>query len=131
MCVVFISIFIVSSSTLCCTDGVRSFMNIYLGSSVSGADLRNPKKAARRRARHAFRPGTNANHSSQIEQYIGFCLYYGLRYVDPDPSTLCLYAEFLARSFSSPRAIRNYISGVRTRDERGYVFDAHSHPHPQ
>lgn len=26
---------------------------------------------------------------------------------------MCLYAEFLARSFQSPRAIRNYISGIR------------------
>lgn len=44
---------------------------------------------------------------------MSFCTHYNFRYVDPDPSTLCMYAEFLARSFSSPRAIRNYISGVR------------------
>lgn len=80
---------------------------------ISDADLLSLIKDARRRKQHAFRPGTVANHRSQFALYLSFCVHYNLPYVDPSPHTVCLYTEFLARSFSSPRAIRNYVSGIR------------------
>ncbi len=30
------------------------------------------------------------------------------------PDTICLYAQLLSRSFSSPASVRNYVSGVKT-----------------
>ena len=42
-----------------------------------------------------------------------FCQHFHLQDINPTPRTLCLYVEFLARTFCSPKAIRNYISGVR------------------
>lgn len=82
-------------------------------SCVLDADLRSLEVAACRRKRQAFRPGTAANHRSQIVLYMSFCIHFTLQYINPSAKTLCLYAEFLTRSFHSPRAIRNYISGIR------------------
>ena len=48
-----------------------------------------------------------------ISTYIAFCLHYKLEYISPKTATICMYAEFLTRSFSSPTAIRNYISATR------------------
>ena len=45
--------------------------------------------------------------------YIRFCLHFGLQNIDPSTSTILMYGEFLARTFQSPKTIRNYISGVR------------------
>ena len=42
-----------------------------------------------------------------------FCQHFHLQDIDPTPRTLCLYVEFLAGTFCSPKAIRNYISAVR------------------
>ena len=77
------------------------------------SDLKALEKAVRRRKQHAFRPGTRENQRSQMVLFISFCTYFTLEYVNPSEKTLCLYAEFLARSFKSPRTIRNYISGIR------------------
>ena len=77
------------------------------------SDLQKLATASRRRQRTAFRPGTIRNHQSQFRCYMTFCSYFGLKYLDPEVSTLCMYCEFLARTFKSPKTIRNYISGVR------------------
>lgn len=66
------------------------------------------------RKRQAFRPGTTTNHRTQISLFISFCIHFKLDYVSPDSHTLCLYAEWLSRTFKAPRAIRIYISGVNT-----------------
>ena len=58
-------------------------------------------------------PGTTANHRTMISTYIAFCLHYKLEYITPKTATICMYAEFLTRSFSSLTAIRNYISATR------------------
>ena len=44
---------------------------------------------------------------------MSFCAHFSLRDIDPTVNTMCLYVEFLARSFSSPKSIVNYIGGVR------------------
>ena len=71
------------------------------------------KRQTRKRMNRAFRPGTLANHKSQIKAYITFCLYFGLKDIDPDINTICMYVEFLTRSIQSPQTIKNYVSGVR------------------
>ena len=40
-------------------------------------------------------------------------MYFGLQDINPTVNTMCLYVEFLARSFSSAKSIINYIGGVR------------------
>ncbi len=69
--------------------------------------------AARHRRRHAFRPGTQVNHDVQFRLYIAFCVRFRRRDINPSVDTMCAYVEFLARQFTSPASIRNYISGVR------------------
>ena len=76
-------------------------------------DFRALLQATRKRQRQAFRPGTTGNQRAQFRLYLAFCIHYGLRDIDPTPQTICMYAEFLTRTFTSPKSIRNYISGVR------------------
>ena len=80
---------------------------------ISDSDLHKLAVATRRRQRQAFRPGTITNHRSQITLYLAFCIYYQLQDINPEVATMCMYCEFLARSFNSPKAIHNYVSGVR------------------
>ena len=49
-----------------------------------------------------------------IRSYIAFCIFYTLKdIVNPSVATICLYVEFLARSFTSHKSISNYVGGVR------------------
>ena len=80
---------------------------------IAERDLENLYAACRYRQNEAFRPGTQANHNTQFSTYLAFCMYYGLQDINPTPSTICAYAEFLARTCKSPRTIKNYVSGVR------------------
>ena len=77
---------------------------------VAGWDLDKLHKTA---AKQAFAPGTYQNHIRQFKLYLMFCQHFHLQDIDPTPRTLCLYVEFLASTFCSPKAIRNYISAVR------------------
>jgi hypothetical protein len=63
-------------------------------------------------ARQAFRPATRANHTAMFRTYISFCTYFQLQDIDPQPSTLCAYVQYLTRTFSSPLSIKNYMSTV-------------------
>ena len=40
-------------------------------------------------------------------------MHHGLADINPSTDTICMYAEFLARRFKSPKSVKNYISGVR------------------
>ena len=63
--------------------------------------------------RAAFAQGTTGNLRSQAKAFLMFCYYYG---VNPFPATLdtvCMYAQFLSRSFRAVDSIKNYISGVK------------------
>lgn len=67
----------------------------------------------RKSRRAAFAVGTNKNLKVQWRAYLMFCIYFQL---DPVPATLddiCLFAQFLSRSFKTVAAIRNYLSGVK------------------
>lgn len=81
---------------------------------VADEDFHQLGKSMQQRLKAAYRPGTTANHSSQFRLYINFCQRYKLRDVDPDVDTLCLYAEFLARSFKSFKSLSNYLGAVST-----------------
>jgi hypothetical protein len=67
-----------------------------------------------KRKQMAFRPGTTANHWAQWKLYFTFCEHFKLQAIQPSEQTVCLYMEFLSRSFVAPNSIQNYVSGVRT-----------------
>ena len=62
----------------------------------------------------AFAEGTSKNLKVQWRAYLLFCKFYGLKTILATTHTLCLYGQFLGRSFKSVESIRNYISGVKT-----------------
>ena len=76
-------------------------------------DRKALETAVRKRKKQAFRPGTTKNHRRQFKLYLAFCLHYHLTDVNPSAHTLCLYVEFLARTFVSPQTIKKYISVIR------------------
>ena len=43
-----------------------------------------------------------------------FCEYFNIQDLPTCTKTLCLYAQFLGRSFKSTQSIQNYLSGVKT-----------------
>lgn len=62
----------------------------------------------------AFAEGTYKNLKVQFVSYFLFCTYFKLPPLPTSVNILCLYGEFLSRSFKSVSSIQNYISGVKT-----------------
>lgn len=62
----------------------------------------------------AFAEGTTKNLWWQWKLFIMFCTYFSFNPLPATIECLCLYAQFLSRSFKSVSSICNYISGVRT-----------------
>jgi hypothetical protein len=62
----------------------------------------------------AYAAGTLSNLHSQWKSYIMFCLYFGMQSFPATTDVLCLYAQFLSRSFKSISVIKAYVAGVRT-----------------
>lgn len=62
----------------------------------------------------AYAEGTFKNLKVQWESYLIFCYFYKLQPFPVDVHTLCLYAQFLSRSFRSVQSVRNYLSAVKT-----------------
>ena len=49
-----------------------------------------------------------------MESLFLFCEFYRLKALPTTSDILCLYAQFLCRSFKSVESVKNYISGVKT-----------------
>ena len=62
----------------------------------------------------AFAEGTFKNLKNQWKLFLMFCFYYKLQPFPVTLDTLCLYAQFLSRSFCSVQCVKNYLSGVKT-----------------
>lgn len=62
----------------------------------------------------AFSKGTSKNLKIQWRSYLLFCQFHGLKAIPATVETLCVYAQFLIRSFSSVESVKNYISGIKT-----------------
>ena len=62
----------------------------------------------------AYSPGTLRNLICQWKSFLRFCKKYGINKWPVSEHILSLYAQFLGYTFHSPKAIRNYLSGVRT-----------------
>lgn len=62
----------------------------------------------------AHTSGTKTNHHNQARLYLRFMLSHHYDPYNPSEHQAQLYAQFLANTFQSTQAIKNYLSGVRT-----------------
>ena len=58
--------------------------------------------------------GTFKNLYIQWELYFLFSAYFNFQDLPAEINTLCLYVQFVSRSFKSIQSVRNYLSGVKT-----------------
>ena len=79
----------------------------------AGRELAALRREFRHAKRSAFADGTRKNLRVQWKSYVMFCMYFDLTIVPADKDILGLYIQFLARSFKSVDAIRNYLSGIK------------------
>ena len=88
-------------------------MNVYLFnfSELQHQTLHREVKISMRKA---YASGTFKNLHCQWELYFMFCDYFNLQDLPTCVNTLCLYAQFLSRSFKSVQSIQNHLSGVKT-----------------
>ena len=80
---------------------------------TGNSDLHNLKLEVRQSLKSAHAEGTRRNLQTQWKAFFLFCTYYSFTPLPCELETLCLYAQFLSRSFSSVDSIRNYLNGVK------------------
>ncbi len=61
----------------------------------------------------AYACSTFKNFLTMWKAYFIFCIYFGFMAIPASISNLCLFAQFLSRSFKSADSIASYISGVK------------------
>lgn len=59
-------------------------------------------------------PGTVANKRRQAKDYLTFALQYGVNYLSPSITHVCMYAQRLANTHAAPSSIKNYLSGAKS-----------------
>ena len=80
---------------------------------ISESQLRSLNREVKQSMKSANAEGTYKNLRIQWESFLLFC-DYKLEPFPVDVKTLCLYAQFLSRSFKSVQSVRNYLSAVKT-----------------
>ena len=63
--------------------------------------------------RAAYAESTKTAHMLHWKTYAKFCLYFCLQITPANPEIICLFAQFLARSFKAPQSIVNYVASVK------------------
>ena len=71
------------------------------------------KRDLQKSRRSAYARGTRKNLYVQWKSFVLFCLYFKFTVCPAQLDTLCMYAQFLSRSFKSVESIRNYLSGIK------------------
>ena len=71
-------------------------------------------RRAKRRQKHAVRPGTAANRKAAVKRYKAFAKYMGFGYKKPTPIQVCAYIERMVELGCAPGTIRNNISLIRS-----------------
>lgn len=77
------------------------------------SDLQILKSERKKSLRSAHAEGTRRNMKTQWKSFFLFCFYFKLSPLPCNLETLCLFAQFLSRSFNSVDSIRNYLYGVK------------------
>lgn len=75
-------------------------------------DFQMLKIQARNSLRSAHATGRRKNLKIQWKAFFLFCHFYGFITLPCELNTVCLFAQFLSRSFKSVESIRNYLNGV-------------------
>lgn len=96
-----------------CTQAFVNFHIIGNFMLISERELRDLNRQLRKSKKAAFASGTHSNLHTQWKSFLIFCIYFNFQPTPVSVQTLCLYAQFLARSFKAVSSIRNYISGVK------------------
>ena len=81
---------------------------------ISESVYQQLQKETKQSMKNAYAEGTFKNLRTQIETFLIFCEYFKLSPLPVSVETLCMYAQFLNRSFRSVSSINNYLSGVKT-----------------
>ena len=76
-------------------------------------DLQQLKKDLRKMQSKAYSSGTLKNLECQWRSFRHFSIKYNIFDCPVHPHTICLFAQYLAYSFHSAKAVRNYVDGVR------------------
>ena len=71
-------------------------------------------KEMKQTMKFAYAESTFKNLRIQWETFLMFCFYFKLEPLPVSVGTLCLYGQFLNRSFRSVQRIQSYLSGVKT-----------------
>ena len=66
------------------------------------------QKQVRDSVKAAFAEGTSKKLRVQLRAYFHFCKFSGLKPIPTTTETLCLYGQFLGRSFRSVESVKNY-----------------------
>ena len=82
--------------------------------SFSDSALTDLNIEVKQTMKRAYAEGTFKNLRIQWESFLRFCFYFKLKPLPVQVKTLCLYAQFLSRSFKSVHSVRNYLSAVKT-----------------
>ncbi len=80
---------------------------------VVGPQLDRLHKDLKKSQRAAYAVGTRSNLLVQWKSFLLFCSYFQLFFCPASHDTICLFAQFLSRSFKSVQSIKNYINGVK------------------
>ena len=95
-----------------CVFTVRYFTNLINLNFILQKCLEVLQKEVRQTLKAAFAESKELK--TQWRSYFLFCKFYGLKAIPATVEILCLYGQFLGRSFESVESVRNYISGVKT-----------------
>ena len=75
---------------------------------VTEMSLMKLQKEVKHSMEAAFAEGTAKNLEAQWKAYLLFCEFYRLKALPTTSDILCLYAQFLCRSFKSVESVKNY-----------------------
>ena len=81
--------------------------------SLYSAGLDSLRFEWRRSKAAAFAPGPKSDIRSQSKAFFMFCNYYEIQALPISTEYICLYAQFLARSFKTVDAIKAYFQAVK------------------
>ena len=76
-------------------------------------ELFNLRQEVRLSKHTAYAASTRNNFATQSKAFWLFCLYFGRQPVPVAEDTLCLYAQFLARSFKTVNSIKSYLNVIK------------------
>ena len=83
------------------------------GNLFTEVQLQKLRKDLNKSRKAAYAESTSKNLKTQWKSFLLFCIHFNLEALPTSLDTVCLYAQFLSRSFKTVDSIRNYLSGVK------------------